>query len=63
MEYNLRPRELWCPICKTNIFTKENGAICVTCNSNLITVLHSTIDGRRLTEDADELGPTSCRLT
>ena len=59
MEYNLKPREVWCRHCKQIIITSEVNIRCTKCNSDMITVLYSLIDGRRLT-GSDELGKPSC---
>lgn len=49
MEWNMPIRELYCPHCK--IYTRSSLVTpkCSACKHDLITVVYSQIDGRRLT--------------
>lgn len=36
---NLKPRELWCPRCKTTVVNDKADALCDQCGAGLITVI------------------------
>lgn len=48
---NLKPRELYCPHCKTYTVNNLAGATCEVCHNDLLTVIHSQMDGSRMTGD------------
>ena len=54
--HNMKPRELWCPLCKEYTTSDEPDARCKnlipnygTCGHSLITVVYSQMTGERLT--------------
>lgn len=48
-EFNMKPRLLYCPQCKTDTENAKPFPKCDVCGSNLITVLFSPLDGSRIT--------------
>jgi hypothetical protein len=42
VERNMKPRRLYCPICKYTIISKIPAAHCGDCNASLVTVLNTS---------------------
>jgi Zn finger protein HypA/HybF involved in hydrogenase expression len=53
---NIKPREVWCPNCKKITVSDQPNTMCDNCFGAItITVLYSTMTGKRITGN-DELG-------
>jgi hypothetical protein len=53
MEYNLKPREVFCIVCRTYRLSVDQHPNCPVCNRAMITVVRSMMDDTRLNEQID----------